>query len=328
MKRTLLWAAIGVIAPLALAGPEILPISGMGYLSYDVATGKVTPQAGGQRFGYSLWAATQNFNYFWGAYESEMGLDWGDIAGPVGIGGFGFTELTNSQAEDGDAWVFIMIYGEENGWNSTGRIALAGFLIENIPTSTHPPDEYWGYIWEIESEPPFIIDGSDLDLDGLVDFGYAQWFVWPTPGSLMGPGIAGDPNCVPPRCPGIESAFDLFIDPNLFTDPNLTGGSFFGTYWFGDCPFFQFYFELFAPACPNGGASGRYCSADIDGGFDCTVSLADLSQLLSNYGCTTGCTRMMGDVDPYDPFGPGDGDVDLADLSELLSQYGDDCRWP
>ena len=324
MRRVIFATLIGLIAGPAIAGPEILPISGMGYLSYDAETGEITPQAGGQRFGYSLWAATQNFHYFWGADAGEMGLDWGDIAGPVGIGGFAFTEYTNSQAEDGDAWAFIMIYGEENGWDSTGRIALAGFLIENIPTSTHPPDEYWGYIWELDVEPPFIIDGSDMDGDGLVDFGYAQWFVWPTPGSLMGPGIAGDPNGDPPSCPGIENAFDLFIDPNLFTDPNLQNG-FQGTYWMS-IPFAQFYFELFAPDCPNGGGSGRYCSADIDGSFDCIVSLGDLAQLLSNYGCTTGCTRMMGDVDPHDPFGPGDGDIDLADLSELLSQYGDDCN--
>ena len=326
MKRTLLCAAILIIAAPALAGPEILPISGMGYLSYDMATGKVTPQADGQRFGHSLWAATQNLNYFWGAELGEVGLDWGDIAGPAAVGGFAFNECTNSQSADGDAWALIMVYAEENGWGSMGRIALAGFLIDNIPTSPHIPKLYWAYIWRVELETPFVIDGSDLDSDGLVDFGYAQWFVFPTPGALMGPGIAGDPNADPPTAPGIEDAFDLFIDPNLFTDPNLTGGSFLGTYWFGGRPFTQFYFELLAPGCPNPGNSGRYCIADIDGSFDCIVDLSDLAVLLNNYGMTTGATFNMGDIEPYDSVWPGDGDIDLGDLSELLSQYGDDCN--
>ena len=325
MKRTLLCAAILIIAAPALASQEILPISGMGYLSYDVASGKVIPEPGLRGFGPTIWAATQMSGYFAGMELGELILDWGDIEGPEGIGGIGFTEYTNSQADDGDAWAYIMIYANENGWNSTGRIALAGFLIENIPTSTHPPNEYWGYIWEVKTETPFILDGEDLDLDGLVDFGYAQWFVWPTPDALMGPSAAGDPNCDPPTSPGIEDAADFFIDPNLFTDPNLIEG-YNGTYFFAGDPFFQFYFELFAPACQNAGESGNYCSADIDGSFDCVVGLRDLAQLLSNYGTLWGATLLDGDIEPYGPWFPGDGDVDVADLAELLSQYGDDCN--
>ena len=106
--------------------------------------------------------------------------------------------------------------------------------------------------------------------------------------------------------------------------------SFAGTYWFGGGPpvFAQFCFELLAYQCPNVGAAGRYCSADIDGSFDCLVGLPDLTILLGNYGMTTGATPAMGDLDPYDYGHPGDGDVDLGDLSELLSQYGDDCSGP
>ena len=308
------------------AGPEILPIKGVHYLHYDVATGKMTQENGERRYGHSLWAATESSGYFWGSVHGEVGLDWGDIAGPVPVGGFVFTEFTNSSPAHGDAWAVIMIYAEENGWNSSGRIAIAGFLIENLPTSPYIRDEYWGYICHVELETPFVIDGSDLDSDGLVDFGYAQWFVWPSPGAYMGPGIAGDPNADPPTAPGIEDAIDIFIDPNLFTDPNLTGGSFQGTYWFGGDPFAQFYFELLAPGCPNPGNSGRYCIADIDGSFDCIVDLSDLAVLLNNYGMTTGATFNMGDIEPYDSVWPGDGDIDLGDLSELLSQYGDDCN--
>ena len=73
------------------------------------------------------------------------------------------------------------------------------------------------------------------------------------------------------------------------------------------------------PGCPNPGASGNYCTADIDGSDDCVVSLADLAQLLGNYGITTGAEHDDGDLDE-------DGDVDLSDLAELLGQYGDDCN--
>jgi hypothetical protein len=70
--------------------------------------------------------------------------------------------------------------------------------------------------------------------------------------------------------------------------------------------------------CPNPGSSGDYCTADILNA-DCLVNLADLAQLLGNYGITSGGTHEDGDLD-------GDGDVDLADLAALLGQYGDDCN--
>jgi hypothetical protein len=55
---------------------------------------------------------------------------------------------------------------------------------------------------------------------------------------------------------------------------------------------------------------------DLDGDGD--VDLADLAQLLANYGVTSGATFEDGDLD-------GDGDVDLSDLAALLSEYGTTC---
>ncbi|MBU0616380.1 MAG: hypothetical protein KKI02_01550, partial [Planctomycetes bacterium] len=61
------------------------------------------------------------------------------------------------------------------------------------------------------------------------------------------------------------------------------------------------------------------CPGDLDGDGD--VDLADLAQLLSNYGTTEGATYEQGDLD-------GDGDVDLADLAALLAVYGQTCAPP
>jgi hypothetical protein len=168
-----------------------------------------------------------------------------------------------------------------------------------------------------------------LDGDGLGDFSYTYWFdvaglESSDPNPIVGPFIAGDPNAG--TAPGIEDVFDVFTEPNYrpspgYIDPNLT--HYRGTYWFGSPPIFaQFYMELFAPGCASPGASGNYCSADIDGSFNCLVNLSDLVQLLSHYGITTGATRLHGDVEPTG----GDGDVDLCDLVTLLAQYGDDCN--
>ena len=108
----------------------------------------------------------------------------------------------------------------------------------------------------------------------------------------------------------------------------------------------QFYMELFGPqpvGCPEPGNSNQYCTADIwpndgddtwnyDYDGDCHVGLDDLAQLLSNYGCTSGCTHEDGDVWPQNSDNAwqdgmdGDGRIDLADLAELLGQYGDDCN--
>ena len=57
----------------------------------------------------------------------------------------------------------------------------------------------------------------------------------------------------------------------------------------------------------------QWITGDLDG--DADVDLADLAQLLSNYGTTSGAVYEDGDLD-------GDGDVDLQDLAGLLAAYG------
>lgn len=66
----------------------------------------------------------------------------------------------------------------------------------------------------------------------------------------------------------------------------------------------------------TGGFWPCFLHGDLDGDSD--VDLADLAQLLSNYGITSGAVYEDGDLD-------GDGDVDLADLAALLAVYGTTC---
>jgi hypothetical protein len=58
------------------------------------------------------------------------------------------------------------------------------------------------------------------------------------------------------------------------------------------------------------------CPGDLD--CDGDVDLADLAQLLGNYGTTSGAEYEDGDLD-------ADGDVDLTDLAGLLAVYGTTC---
>lgn len=72
-------------------------------------------------------------------------------------------------------------------------------------------------------------------------------------------------------------------------------------------------FTLGAGGCPNPGCE----TSDING--DCTVDLADLAVLLSNFGTASGASKADGDLD-------GDMDVDLADLAVMLADFGTNCN--
>lgn len=64
------------------------------------------------------------------------------------------------------------------------------------------------------------------------------------------------------------------------------------------------------------GAPTPPCPGDLN--RDGEVSLADLTQLLANFGTTSGATAEQGDMD-------ADGDVDIADLAAFLSRFGAGC---
>ena len=336
MKRLFIVAAICVMAAPAIASPDVLPYSGIaGTYNYDLATGEQTPVSGERVLGPHIWGPTTPSGWFSSMDLDDVWLDWGDV-GRYGYvaGGLGWAYATN--ANHGSVDLIMCLYGADNGWNTPGRSIIVAFSFTGLQGTITPADrtKFWGWRYVAEAVTPWAMTTNDLDGNLLGDFSYTYWFDHPALGSpqatpLVGPLLAGDPNI--DEIPGAEEGFDIFNEPNYiplpgYIDPNLT--NYRGTYWFSGDPYAQFYFELYAPGCPNRGDAGRYCQADIDGSFDCIVSLSDLAQLLGNYGCTTGCTKLMGDVDPYDRWFPGDGVIGLGDLAELLGQYGDNCNWP
>jgi hypothetical protein len=341
MKRLLFVAAIAMIVAPALASPELLPIKGTHYATYKASTGQLTPSPGPVRYGPVVWSSTYDTGYYFGSYQyGTIVLDWGDCGTPADpkiINGFQFGFATEMLLPDRLDFI-IWYYGEENGVNSYNHVPLAGYIITDLPTGG-PNWNGWTVTVDLEGGFEFLLEGSNLDTDGLVDFGYTYWFIGPPVGDATGPHISGcyDPNCLV-DAPGMEDLFDTyFLDMN---DPNQgLPAAYESTWWFNGVIFAQFYMEMYEGSnmpnmpegCPNPGDSGWYCTADIEYTNECVVDLLDLAALLSNYGLTTGATHEQGDVEPEDGNGvwdetDGDGDVDLADLARLLSQYGDDCR--
>jgi hypothetical protein len=326
MKRLLIVAAIAVIAAPALAGPDILPVTGVNQVAYEVVNGKLTPTTpDALRYGNLVWASNASTGYYSSCYDTQdTFLDWGDTSGTYTINGFGNAyAVPTTMTLPKRITVIVRYWADDDGFNSNGRQYMAGFAIINCPTTN--AQGYNGWIITVDLEGTgyeFSIAGNDLDGDTLNDFSYNYWFQnVPTPAAAVGPIISGDANQIL-QAPGQYDAFDSY------SDPNLKPLSYVGSWYFGGTPFAQFWCELYADTnvpyhCPNPGGSGKYCQADIDVAQDCIVNLPDLSKLLANYNTTSGATRLQGDVAPHPA---GDGAVNLADLSMLLAQYNDNCN--
>jgi hypothetical protein len=206
-----------------------------GALSYDARTGQITPFTDDtRRLGCCIWCCTNKTGYFTGRLQGDGLLDWGDIANNVVIGGLGFDKYTNSQATAGDNTIVIAVYANDNGWGDTRKHLVTGFEIANIPGSTRPANEYWGWQWRVEPSTPFLLCGDDLDGDGLLDFSYAFWYKKiRSANAKMGPSIvapcdqSGNPPCC--SCSGIEDAYDRYPNPDFDNDPNLAT-KYVGTY--------------------------------------------------------------------------------------------------
>jgi hypothetical protein len=324
MKRLLLIAAICVVAAPAFA-TDCFPITGMGgHLRLDVATGQITPVSDldTRATGRPIWSLTDD-TVFGIQNLNQLNLDCADVDYNVVFQTLSFEYATNSSDP---VSAYVVVYTEEDNFDLDPVIRNIQMILDmdTLP-GLYPGHTYTGWTFTAVLTNPVNLNGSDLDGDDLQDFGYGMVF-YSLPQGISGQVAAGEPNVVYPMAPGADDGWSKYSGVDMLNDANLVTATYDGYYdWTNPIYLGQFYWELYAPGCPNAGQAGRYCEADIYG-YDCLVNLNDLAQLLGNYGLTTGASHADGDVDPYDEFFPGDGDVDLGDLAELLGQYGDDCN--
>lgn len=315
----------------ALADSPLFPVQDYKRISYDMATGAMSPtdpHAGGTRGDVLFWDASRFAGSFTSGGADEVLLDWGDTVDGVEMTCFTFAYATDASQPITLDWVF---YSDENGFNTPSRIPFAAYRIVGLPGGRSGPGIYSGWVVTITPSAPVPFTGADLDFDSLMDFGYSYHFRTAlTGGEIAGPTIyQPDPNIIPFPAPGIENAFDLFVvDANSPPGPNdllLAGINtlYDGAYWFGGNPFAQFNLLLFRDSnlveCNTAGCE----VADIEPvGGDCDVDITDLATLLSNFGTASGALRRDGDIDPL----AGDGDVDITDLAEMLADFGAVCN--
>lgn len=336
MKRVIAFAAVCSISATAFADAPVRTraVTGVGSAAYELSTGRLTRGAyAGRGTSNPIWDPTGGpaSNQFYLPVmdwlpEPDPGalvLDWGDIADGSVIQGLQFGYATDRLTPiDCD----IVFYADYNGYNNNDFYGTFGFAFTDLPPAM---GAYNAWVITVDLEPNFTfpIQGNDLDGDGKADFGYSFWFSNLSGlDSATGPFLANPDLGVYGTIPAAEAALGIEDVICAFApqsgDPNQTQ---YECFWFGgwdpndpNSAYAQLYLVLFGNCdCCNPGASGNYCTADIDGSGDCMVGLPDLAALLSSYGIDAG-----GDIDPPG----GDGDTDLQDLAALLAQYGDDCN--
>jgi hypothetical protein len=312
MKRLLIVAAICAIVAPTFASPEVLPamkVKGYTTVGYNLATGETYPLPPQERFGRQMWWGGFGSGYFYGQYISVIGSQTPSTPG---------TDLSMT-------W-----WWDDNGFNTTTRVGAYRLILVNMPGLPYAPPG-WGSGWTFAIDYQTfgwipVLDGNDLDADGLSDFGYSYWFLQVPASTVVLGTLIGPYWPIGTETGGAEDAFDLYADPNLVT--------YYSTYWFGGSPFAQFMAQYNNTDCPNAGTTPPgvldFCYTDIfpvGSNGDCIINISDLGQLLPNYSNDPNApatqTFFTGDVFPKFF---GDGIVNISDLGQMLAQYNDNCN--
>ncbi|MEP0847054.1 MAG: hypothetical protein HRF50_09570 [Phycisphaerae bacterium] len=331
-----IWIAAALTAPLSAAPTDLSvrlvnPKSiGFKHAVYDTATGELEPagiRRGSTRIGEKFWACLETTGYFAGAgncllgdYADELLMDWMDIPAGSQVGGIRVAYATDASPDPNAVRMTILFQNNAAGYGDNTGPFVAGFRLDLPGRPPNFPYPFVGWIITIDLEAgglSFTYGDADIDGDGLADTGYYYGFLGP---KGYGDGTAGGPLICEPNDPllatGAENAVDFYTrDPNHpCEDPNAP----FVYDWSYESQIFfmQWALALYhpAPGCPSTGCE----NGDLDG--DCVVGLADLSDLLENFGCALAdaCYDADADID-------GDGMIGLSDLSALLGEFGADC---
>src|SRR5262249_16191234 len=138
--------------------------------------------AGPRDPGGVIWDNTALTAYFTDSQNLEK-LDWGDVsAGTAGsITSFVFAYATNAytpDVENGTVELGLYFYQNENGHNTPGSIPVGIFDFTGLPGTDLSAGPCTSTAWITTvvlggDVPAFSLSSSDLDGDGLGDFGYS-----------------------------------------------------------------------------------------------------------------------------------------------------------
>jgi hypothetical protein len=271
-------------------------------------------------------------------------MNWGDIPLGSSVTGMSFSTTADRAANldgDGDGTAdsiadidtIIVLFDQENGFSSTGRVAVFGLRINDVPApATSPAPLFASFIFTVDFDTdlvgsPISVDDLgtvDLDSDGLGDFGWGQFYLTSVggvdAGITSGPNLdrfgqafaepVGYPSPVAPQAQGVEDAFDIQdLDANFDIQSLATGA---GTYFFGGytCPLTAttgnplsaFQFSLFT------GASDPCLAIDFTG--DGTIDSGDLAAFIGGFIAQNVAFDLT-----------NDGQVDSGDLAAFITLF-------
>lgn len=368
MRRLLLAAgAVSVLTAFAMASDETVyqTAKGLGHIKVDLATGQRTFVTGNEgRIPNLVWDCTTSTGYFTSAVDRER-LDWGDIATGIGTSvnyyRFGYcSQSWTPDANNGNVNVQTSFYISENGSKTPMPPSTATFIltITGLPGSTDPNlATNVANCWTVDidlaaacaGDPNFPCSlglgaATDLDADGLGDFGYGYYVSAAGPtrgGTAPAAGPIIQLPTAPVGAPGADiNRYDRYNPPGKW---NLGNAGWVATIratgtaqGVGDYGLYQYYLQLFG--CVAGDSDGDGTCNDVD---NCpTVANADQAD---SDGDGVGdacdqCPAVFGDPPtgcpasscpaPTTPTECGcadntnDGKVDLGDLAGLLGVYG------
>jgi hypothetical protein len=304
-----------------------------GYVYVNAATGEVVKTTGASRFTELYWQNDDiagSCNFFYGmdrptrdtvsSGRVKFGaavVHWGDVAAGSFTDGYDVAYASNIGCDTLGSGVvgfnmvnvFIDDYDGDLDPGGTGATGIVGFVLESINGGdcTLGTSLFAGWIYTVDLEGTgneVTFGATDLDGDGLHDFGYSYSF---EQGQAEPKGVVG-PFLVRPAslgglgdATGCPDGFDWFNFPD-FTD-------YVGAFWFGggDCsipqPYGSFLLNMY-------GTEGGGTCDPIDYNEDGIIDFGDYLEFLNRF-------------DAQDPSADlnHDGIIDFGDYLEFLNLF-------
>jgi hypothetical protein len=311
-----------------------------GYVYVNAATGEVVKTTGASRIGDLYWENDDiagSCNFFTGVDRPTRDtvasgrvkfgaavVHWGDVGGGSFMNGYDVAYASNIGCDTLGSGVtgfsmlnvFIDDYDGELDPGGTGASGIVGFVLDGIAGGdcTLGTSLFAGWIYTVDLEGTgneVTFGTTDLDGDGLHDFGYSYEFgqEQTTAKGIVGPflvrpaslGGLGDAT----GCPDAFDWFNQLAGSGSFSD--YVGGFFFGG---GDCSIPQPYASFLLNQYGTEGSGGGGMCDPIDYNGDGIIDFGDYLEFLNRF-------------DAQDPSADlnHDGIIDFGDYLEFLNLF-------